>query len=256
MTHPTLSPHCSDEALNDWIDGRLDAAARESAARHCATCAACADRLAALRRVVAAAQSAPASIAPPDAAALERAITAAIADRAHRAAPAAAATRSPTPHAPARRSFGSMPTAWRIAAGIAVVATTAGLTAVVTARLVRDAPTVPPTVPATVATAQPASRETPPDAARLAANVASLRIETDHTLDALRTAATAGDRVLAAETLRVLEQSLRTIDAAIAEADAALARDPNNAALAALLAGTYERKRELVRRGALLGSRS
>ncbi|MDF1505826.1 hypothetical protein, partial [Roseisolibacter sp. H3M3-2] len=85
---------------------------------------------------------------------------------------------------------------------------------------------------------------------------AGLRVETDHTLVALLAGAAAGDRLLAAETLRVLERALATVDAAIAEAEAALARDPGNAALSDLLARTYERKQALVRRGALLGSRS
>jgi len=231
MTPPMSSPHCSDEALNDWIDGRLDAAARAAVTRHCATCDSCAGRAAALRRVVAAARQAPSEIAPPDPAALERAIAAAI------AAPRHAEVRA-LPRPSRVRAI-----AWRLAAGIALVATTAA----VTARLVRrDAPTV------AVAPAPVPAR----DDARLAANVASLRIETDNTLAALRAAAGAGDRVLAAETLRVLERSLATVDTAIAEAHAALARDPGNAALSELLTRTYERKRELVRRGALLGSRS
>jgi hypothetical protein len=89
-----------------------------------------------------------------------------------------------------------------------------------------------------------------------ATEVAELREETDVTLSALRAAVAGGDRVLAAETLRVLERSLTTIDAAIVEAESALARDPGNSALAELIARTYERKRELVRRGAVLGSRS
>src|SRR5687768_4503252 len=98
MTPPTLpTPHCSDHALNDWIDGRLDAAAREDVTRHCAACAVCAGRAAALRRVVAAARRAPAELAPPDPDALERAIAAAI------SAPIAAPIATPiaTPRRPA-----------------------------------------------------------------------------------------------------------------------------------------------------------
>lgn len=244
MTQPTLPPHCPDESLHDWIDDRLDAAAREAVTRHCATCPACADRAAALRRVVAAARAAPPAIAPPDPAALERAILAAV-----------AAQRRPAAHAAPRAPIATRrrrAIAWRLAAGIALVATTAA----VTARLVRrDAPAVAATA-GTPRDARPPAATPVRDAMRTPVDVAALRIETDHTLAALRAAAAAGDQVLAAETLRVLERSLATIDAAIAEADAALARDPGNAALAALLARTYERKRELVLRGAMLGSRS
>lgn len=235
MTPPMSLPHCSDDALGDWIDGRLDADARATVARHCAACAACADRAAALRRVVDAARHAPAEILPPDADALERAIGDAI--RARGARP----TLRVESHAPARRT---MATVWRIAAVLLLMATTAAITA----RLVRRA-----SPPAVAVTHAPDSAPAP---VQPAADVAALRVETDRTLEVLRAAAATGDRVLAAETLRALERSLATIDAAIAEADAALARDPGNAALAELLSRTYARKRELVRRGASLGSRS
>ena len=260
MMSDQTSAHCSDEELNDWIDGRLDASTRQRVARHCAACAYCVAQADALRAVVSAARSAPESILPPDVDALERAIVARLGARAQ--APAEPRARVLALHAepmtpdvtpaatsiarPARRR-----TALLIAAGLALVAASS----LVTARLVQReaAPTVarapqspvpPPSLPAIV---RPAVSPT---------EVAALREETDLTLAALRAAAAAGDRVLAAETLRVLERSLTTIDAAIAEAEAALARDPGNAALAGLLARTYERKRELVRRGAVLGSRS
>ena len=54
------------------------------------------------------------------------------------------------------------------------------------------------------------------------------------------------------ETVRVLEQSLETIDRAIARARAALATDPNDAYLNAHLAETMRRKLNLMRRAAAL----
>ena len=248
MTPPISSAHCSDDALGDWIDGRLDADAREAVARHCATCTACAGRAAALRRVVDAARRAPAVLLPPDPDALERAITAAI--RARSARPTLHVASHTESRVPPKRA---MATVWRSAAlRIAAVLALMAMTAAITARLVRRAP--PPDV--AVTHAPHAAREETPAPVRPAADVAALRVETDRTLAVLRAAAATGDRVLAAETLRALERSLATIDAAIAEADAALARDPGNAALAELLSRTYARKRELVRRGASLGSRS
>lgn len=61
---------------------------------------------------------------------------------------------------------------------------------------------------------------------------------------------------LSPATVRVLEQSLAAIDAAIAEARAALAADPANSALAELLAVQYEHKLELLQRVARLSSTS
>jgi negative regulator of sigma E activity len=53
-------------------------------------------------------------------------------------------------------------------------------------------------------------------------------------------------------TVRVLEQSLRTIDRALAQARAALVTDPNDAYLNAHLAETMRRKLNLMRRAATL----
>lgn len=57
-------------------------------------------------------------------------------------------------------------------------------------------------------------------------------------------------------TVRVIEESLRTIDRAIARAEAALAADPSDAYLNAHLAETMRQKLELMRRAAVLASRA
>ena len=54
--------------------------------------------------------------------------------------------------------------------------------------------------------------------------------------------------LLSASTIAIVERSLRVSDSAIAEARAALARDPGNSALARLFASNYERKIDLLRR--------
>jgi anti-sigma factor RsiW len=46
-----LNPHLSDETLNELLDQTLEAPARDAAAAHLATCAACAGRLDSLRAV-------------------------------------------------------------------------------------------------------------------------------------------------------------------------------------------------------------
>lgn len=59
-----------------------------------------------------------------------------------------------------------------------------------------------------------------------------------------------GKDVLDPETVRILEENLRTIDAAIAEAQAALAQDPGSRVLGRFLAENLRRKIELLRRAA------
>jgi len=57
-------------------------------------------------------------------------------------------------------------------------------------------------------------------------------------------------------TIATVERSLTTIDEAIAEARAALARDPADATLTRLLASSYEQKVTLLRRASELPPRS
>jgi hypothetical protein len=58
----------------------------------------------------------------------------------------------------------------------------------------------------------------------------------------------AGRATLRPETMRVIEDNLRTIDLAIAQADSALRRDPGSAYLNQYLAATMQRKLKLLRR--------
>ena len=61
---------------------------------------------------------------------------------------------------------------------------------------------------------------------------------------------------LAPSTVATVERSLRIADSAIAEARAALERDPSNAVLAALFASNYERKIDVLRRATELAPRT
>ena len=58
----------------------------------------------------------------------------------------------------------------------------------------------------------------------------------------------AGRATLRPETTRVIEENLRAIDIAIAQADSALRRDPGSAYLNQYLATTMQRKLKLLRR--------
>ena len=58
----------------------------------------------------------------------------------------------------------------------------------------------------------------------------------------------AGATTLRPETMRVIEENLRTIDLAIAQTDSALRRDPGSAYLNQYLAATMQRKLKLLRR--------
>ena len=60
-----MSEHLSDELLNGFVDGALDAAAREGVERHLAGCDACRADVARLRELVAGARALPRAIAPP-----------------------------------------------------------------------------------------------------------------------------------------------------------------------------------------------
>jgi hypothetical protein len=72
----------------------------------------------------------------------------------------------------------------------------------------------------------------------------------------LRAALDARRGTLRPETIAQVERSLAIIDAAIAEARAALLRDPANQLLAEMLAAGYGRKLDLLRRATELPSRT
>jgi hypothetical protein len=64
----------------------------------------------------------------------------------------------------------------------------------------------------------------------------------------LERALAAGRSTLRPETMRVIDENLRAIDVAIAQADSALRRDPGSTYLNQYLAATMQRKLKLLRR--------
>jgi hypothetical protein len=101
----------------------------------------------------------------------------------------------------------------------------------------------------TVATA-PASRDTTVPDVRTPAPVASALAVASYREAAadLERALEAGRSTLRPETMRVIDENLRTIDLAIAQTDSALRSDPGSADLNQYLAATMQRKLKLLRR--------
>jgi hypothetical protein len=136
---------------------------------------------------------------------------------------------------------------WRLAAAALLIAASSSLLTVVALRG-RDRARAVAVAPA----APPATRVQSGLPARLAsAEQGYLRstMALRRTLDERRDS-------LAPSTVATVERSLRIADSAIAEARAALERDPSNATLAALFTSNYERKIDVMRRATELAPRT
>ncbi|HET7459289.1 MAG TPA: zf-HC2 domain-containing protein, partial [Gemmatimonadaceae bacterium] len=231
MTHLTV------ELLGDYADGLLASDASRAAAAHLAACAECDARLAALASLRAHATAAPRAIEPPGDD-LWPSIRDEIVSRGARANDATARRDIPR---------------WRRAPALAVAAAAIIAVASSAATLLvvrgRGGETASPVVTG------PAPRDTsgvaasPVRSARDAiVRYAALARDYDRTAAELRAALDAQRGTLAPATVATVERSLRTIDAAIAEARAALARDPGNQALLEMLTSTHEQRLDLLRR--------
>jgi hypothetical protein len=227
MTHDHSSagtaPHLGVDQLGDYHDGLLPAAEHAAAAAHLARCAGCASRLAELHRLLERAGAAPPSIDPP------RDLWPAVRARLGRRG-AAAVTEHP---GWARRW-------WPAAAAAAALV---ALSSAVTVRIVGGGP----------GDVSPPAAAAPPDE-RPVPRYEVLEAHYARTAAQLAAAVDAERGTLAPETVATVERSLRTIDAAIAEARAALARDPHNPALVQLFSASYEQKLTLLKRAAELPS--
>jgi len=209
--------HPSDIKLSEFLDGELDPAAQQALTEHLVECGECRALLADLRRVLARAQ--------------------ALEDRPPRADlwPGVAAAIGA---APARRwrVTTSLPTL--LAAGVALMLLSGGAVAV----LLRGSGTGRPGAAASI--------DPEPQA------VLASRVDADRGYDAairsLEAHITAGRGQLDSATVRVVEDKLRLIDRAIAEAERAVASDSGNIYLHNHLAQTRLRKLDLLRRTAAL----
>lgn len=220
-----MSEHLN-EALSAYLDGELDEAARAAAENHLAACAECRAALEGLRGLVRRAQTL--DDRPP-----EHDLWAGIAERIGEPG-----TADVIPLAPRRRRFAfSVP---QLAAAAVALMVVSGGAAVL---LTRGGPSRPGAgatsgAPARVtAVALPAQRA----------------IDSyDAAIGELQQTLTARRGQLDTATVRVLEQSLRVIDLAIAQARAALTQDPNNQYLNSHLQRALDRKLDVLRRAATL----
>ena len=204
--------------LSEYVDGELDAPTRQALEAHLATCANCRTTRDALERVVARARR--------------------VGYHAPRQDLWGAIERTVSQHSPrGRRPRLVTIRLSRLIAAAALVAVVAGGFAWTIAS--RRAPS------AAVAVARDSVTPTiAPAGSGSALAVASYR---DAVAD-LERAFQAGRATLRPETTRVIEENLRAIDIAIAQADSALRRDPGSAYLNQYLATTMQRKLKLLRR--------
>lgn len=240
-----MTNHLSFEQLGDLADGALHGADEQAARGHLRQCADCSARLAEIGALAAGAAELPRDIAPPGD--LWSDIRQELTSR--RTASAGGVAMWPTRHL--------------AAAGIVIAIGSSALTALI----LRAPPTrqqeaaqrmdavALPTRQVEQPDVQPApSVEQPP--VPLPARLASAEVRYARSAGMLeRTLAERRDS-LAPSTVATVERSLRVADSAIAEARAALARDPANRALAALFASNYERKIDLLRRATELAPRT
>lgn len=218
-----MSVHQVDR-LSEYLDGDLLPAEREQVERHLEACEECSAALAELRGVVARVQAL--NDRPPSAD-LWPGIAAFIGDQ-----PVV------RPLAGARRRF-SLTIPQLLAAGIALVAISAGAMTLLLRRPATPGPVA--VVPAPATTGVPASataRGKGYDAAVLE----------------LQQVLANGRGRLDSTTVRVLEEKLALIDKAIAEAQRALATDPKDPYLHGHLADTQMQKLKLLRRAAMLAA--
>ncbi|HEX9565804.1 MAG TPA: hypothetical protein VF981_17625 [Gemmatimonadaceae bacterium] len=217
-----MTDHLAWETLNDLADDQLQEDERQAAEVHVQSCPTCAASLAALREALQAAHALRDSVSPPDdlwaevRGTIERRKVA-------RLAP----------------DMTYLPRGWwvtpgRVAAASLILVT---LSSAVTIAILG------PTTAGTFASADIPSLAVSWQAAERGYQSSVLELRTQ--------LATNADR-LAPSTVAAIEQSLATIDVAIAEAREALLRDPLNAALPELLASNYRQKIELLRRATQL----
>ncbi|HJR68291.1 MAG TPA: hypothetical protein VJ802_17810 [Gemmatimonadaceae bacterium] len=215
--------HLDDQTLSDMLDDGLDAAARTRGEEHLATCDACFARHQRLRVLVAHAGSLP-RMMPAPAGEWQQ-----IRARLHTGGSRASATPWWT-----RRSA-------LLAAGLALVIASSGVTALVVGGR-RDVPSPTAAVPSTTAALTP--------------RLAALEYEYTTVTRDLERQLAERKHTLAPETVAAVERSLRTIETAIAEARAALARDPGSETLARLLVAGHDQKVELLRHATRLVTQS
>jgi anti-sigma factor RsiW len=218
--------------LSDYLDGEdIAAADRAEIAAHLATCASCRTTLAELRAVAAHARTLP--DAPP-----AEDLWAGVAERLR---------QSPVLRFPRARRF-SFTLPQLVAAGLALMVMSGGLVWVT--RLGDPRTNLPPVVASDERVRPPAAESTEPERAVAPARFADSHY--DEAIADLEKILDAGRSRLDAETIRVIEDNLATIDQAIEQARKALRSDPANVYLNNHFAASRSRKLALLRRASAL----
>ena len=215
-----MTPHLDDQRLSDLLDDALDAPARAEAEAHLTACDLCFARLQRMRLIVDKAATLPRALPVP--AGEWEAIRSRL--------------RSATVRSPwwTRRSA-------LLAAGLALVMASSAITALVVGGS-RDFPMRPAPEAATAPALTPRLAALEQEYATVTRDLERELAERKH--------------ALAPETIAAVERSLHTIEGAIAEARAALARDPGSETLARLLVAGHDQKVELLRQATRLATRS
>ena len=209
--------------LSEYLDGELDGAEQAALEAHLATCGACFATLGELRQVVTRAKSLPDT---PPAKDLWTGIRAGM-------TPTPEAGRDRLAVRPSGRRF-TFSVPQLLAASIALVLLSGGGAWLALQPCQSNSATPAPTV---AFTQRPR-----------VSSVASWTGHTDAAIADLQTALVQNENRLDTATVRVVRQNLAIIDRAIADARAALQKDPGNAYLNLHLADTMRRKVDLLRR--------
>ena len=219
------------DRLSDFIDGELDSREHGEVEQHVAQCASCRAMVVELRAVAERAASLPDR--GPDR------------DLWNHIGEQIAESRHVVPFVPRTRRRFSFTLPQLAAAGIALMVLSGGLVWMAKSGDPRaDFPAVD-----AVASADPAART------RDAGGVAPVMLadpQFQGAIEDLQRVLEQGRNRLDAETIRILEQNLATIDAAIEQSRAALEKDPANAFLNNHLAEARQRKLALLRRATAL----
>lgn len=218
-----MTMHPGDERLNDYVDGDLPAEQAREVEDHLERCTECGAEVAALRRLLAEVARLPREIAPPS--------------------DLWVGVREETVELPVR----SRRTVWEMRGGLAAAAAVLVLlSSTVTAVLMNERT---PDAPAPVA-----SGSAPQAGPVGLASFSRAEAEYVRTVSDLEEALLTRRHQLSPETLRVVEESLVTIDQAIAEARAALEADPGSTELPHLLSSVYRHKIDVLERAVRLSA--
>lgn len=225
-----------DELLNDFVDGELSAAAARDVAAHVEICAACRNTVGALRSLRADAAALPGSLEPgrdlwPE---IGETIEAGRAGLLPFVPSLRAATRGPT-------RFRGWTAGLAAAAAVVLVAATASITMV----LMRGGAGSP----------EPRNVIAPAGQAVLA-SFRQAEIDYQRATDDLRAMLEQRRGELAPETVALLEENLRVIDAAINQIWTALENDPGRAGNRHLFNSLYQKKVMLLQQAVRLPSQS